>query len=159
MKIESGANYLSAAQRAQATATKSDTSFQDLLAQETKKLSSPAANIKSKETDTYDFTHMSPSQLYDTVGGLIRSGKLNVDETSSLVGIMGASSPLSKVNYDGTANYTDAPVNVLAYLRAGVETAISRNEKSTAEGMQKAFDALSRLQGQTVDPKIQEISV
>lgn len=100
-----------------------------------------------ERSDQYDFTKVTAKQLHEQVNSLIKSGQMDLDESSSLLGFMGGS-PLDKVSYDGTAptSGTD-PFNAFTRIQDAITGVLSRNEKESAEGLQKAYDALARLQG------------
>jgi hypothetical protein len=105
------------------------------------------ARATQSSGDKFDFTSMTPTALHETVGSLIRSGKLDLDETTGLVGMMNPSSPLNRVNYDGLpAAASNAPVNVLDQLQDGIAAALARNEIDTARSLQLASQALARYQ-------------
>lgn len=109
--------------------------------------SSFADVMAQSASDKFDFTNMTPTALHDTVGSLIRSGKLDLDETTGLVGMMNPSSPLNKVSYDGLpAAVAHAPINVLDQLQDGIAAALARNETDTARSLQLARQALARYQ-------------
>jgi len=95
-----------------------------------------------------DFTSMSRSVLRDTVNSLIKSGKLSLDDTTGLVGIMGPAVPV-----DGSAppaGYESQSINAFAALKAGIEGARSRNDPQNEAVLMRAFSALQRLQGTVV---------
>lgn len=101
-----------------------------------------------ERSEQYDFTKITAKQLHEKVGGLIRNGQMDLDESSSLLGFMG-SSPLDKVNYDGSAPNTGTdPFNAFTRIQDAIAAVLSRNETKSAEGLQKAYDALTRFQGQ-----------
>lgn len=94
----------------------------------------------------YDFTHMLRNELLETLNGLIHSGDLTLDDTTSRLGFMG-SSPLLKVDYDGLPlENGDVPMNVFEHIKASLEGALSRNETGSVEGLQRAAAALARFQ-------------
>lgn len=132
-------NALSTAQHSSApvrNAAPAASSFTDVMAQ-----------TAQSASDKFDFTNMTPTALHDTVGSLIRSGKLDLDETTGLVGMMNPTSPLNKVNYDGLpASSSNAPINVLDRLQDGIAAALARNETDTARSLQLARQALARYQ-------------
>jgi hypothetical protein len=122
--------------------------------------SAPASNPSSPragEADraaggvsTYDFTNMSPAQMQQTINGLIRSGKMSFDDSSSLVGMIptalawaGGGTP-SAVELDSARN---TPIDFLATLQAGIAGAQSRGDTHNAETLTRAFEVLRSLQG------------
>lgn len=95
---------------------------------------------------SYDFRNMTPRQLQGTMNDLIKSGKMSLDESSALVGMIPTA--LSKVNYDGqTPTEYEQPSNFIARLQDGIEFAKSRNDVANMESFTKALDALQKLQG------------
>jgi hypothetical protein len=122
--------------------------------------SAPASNPSSPgagEADraaggisTYDFTNVSPAQMQQTINGLIRSGKMSFDDSSSLVGMIptalawaGGGMP-SAAQLDSARN---TPINFLATLQAGIAGAQSRGDTHNAETLTRAFEVLRSLQG------------
>lgn len=152
MKVESGATTLFNSQRTQANAGKSadqSSAFAAIMAEKLQAVAGNAASDKTSESDEskkYDFTHISRNELFETVNGLIRSGDLTLDDTGSLLGMMGTS-PLLKVDYDGLPiEGGDTPMNVFTRIQEGIEGALSRNETGSVEGLQRAAAALARFQ-------------
>jgi len=97
-----------------------------------------------------DFTSMSRSVLRDTVNSLIKSGKLSLDDTTGLVGIMG---PAVTTTVDGSAppaGYESQSINAFAELKAGIEGARSRNDLQNEAVLMRTLSALQRLQGMVV---------
>ena len=104
------------------------------------------ANSETGSGDTYDFSNMSPQQLLQTMNELIKSGKLSVDETSALIGLI--PSAVSKVQYDGEmpAAYYE-PTNFFAKLQQAMAyDKYSHNDQGVIYD-QKALAALERFQG------------
>lgn len=156
MKVDSGFAHSVIGlrgQRSTVEATKESTSdsFSKILAEQSQRSSeSKGESANLKEDDKLDFTNMTPSKLHETVGWLTRTGQMDLDESSALVGMMSSSSPLSKVNYDGLPfDYSDSPVNFFEKIQNSISGARSRNEQSSVEGLQRAATALSRFQGYT----------
>lgn len=96
--------------------------------------------------ETYDFSNMSPQQLLQTMNDLIKAGKMTVDETSSLIGLIPTA--ISKVQYDGEvpAAYYE-PTNFFAKLQQAMAyDEYSHNEQGVIYD-RKALAALERFQG------------
>jgi hypothetical protein len=153
MKIETGAAHLFNSQPTQANTAKNanqSSSFAAIMAEKLQQTTA-SSTTAAKTTETsgagkYDFTNISRNELLETVNGLIGSGHLTLDDTSSLLGMMG-SSPLQKVNYDGKPlEGGDIPMNVFARIQEGIEGARSRNETSSIAGLQRAAEALAQFQ-------------
>lgn len=151
MKVETGANTLFDSQRTQANAGKTagpSASFAAIMAERLQAAAGSMASDKAGDTrdaERYDFTHMSRNELLEKVNGLIRTGDLALDDTTSLLGMMG-SSPLLKVNYDGKpVEGGDVPMNVFTRIREGIEGARSRNETDSIAGLQRAAEALMKF--------------
>lgn len=101
--------------------------------------------------DPYDFTNVTAKQLHEKVGSLIQSGQMDLGDSSSLLGFMGGS-PLDMVNYDGTSpGLGAAPFNAFTRIQEAIAGVLSRNEKESAESLQKAYNALAQLQGQSAN--------
>ncbi|MCI4235513.1 hypothetical protein F6X50_03685 [Dickeya dianthicola] len=157
MKIDSGEYSLLVNQRSQAnnaTRRPEETSaFAALLAANIS-ASSPASQpttVSSAQAESYDFTRMTPTALHESVNRLVRSGQLDLDQTTPLVGMMGATD-LSDAGVTGAASlaYSEQPMNVFNNLQENMAVAISRNDHQSADGLQRTIDALRRLQGQSV---------
>lgn len=156
MKVETGATNLFSSQSTQTHASRNtgqSSSFASILAQKLQTASGTAASGTTGESDVskqYDFTQMSRNELLETVNGLIHSGDLTLDDTTSLLGFMG-SSPLLKVDYDGLPlENGDEPMNVFEHIEASMEGARSRNETDSVAGLQRAVDALMKFQKSNV---------
>lgn len=156
MKVETGATNLFNHPNMQTQAGKNAgqaTSFASILAEKLQATTGKDISAKANTSDTskqYDFTHISRNELLETVNGLIKSGDLTLDDTTSLLGMMG-SSPLLKVNYDGKAlEGGDTPMNVFARIQDGIDGARSRNETGSVAGLQRAAEALTRFHKPTL---------
>lgn len=151
MKVESGTNYLNTNQRTQISSNKVNAPFADFMTQEAKDAAAtPSTKAQSSKVDTYDFTSMTPREIHEAMSKLIRSGQMDIDQSTAMLGLTSSLSPLSRVNYDGTAPYSDAPINVFAALQKNFEAQMSRNEIVGAGYTKKAIDALTSLQGTPV---------
>ncbi|UAY98283.1 hypothetical protein [Dickeya dadantii] len=157
MKIDSEEYNLLVNQRSQADnatrRTEETSAFAALLAANIN-ASSPTSQpvtASSAQADTYDFTRMTPTALHESVNRLIRSGQLDLDQTTPLVGMMG-STELSNAGVMGTSalTYSEQPMNVFNNLQQNMAVALSRNDSQSADGLQRTIDALRRLQGQTI---------
>ncbi|MEI7221690.1 hypothetical protein [Pectobacterium carotovorum] len=96
-------------------------------------------------TTRYDFTRISPAELYDTVEGLVSSGRLGREEGSALLGFV--SSPRAEGGSIPPSNVFQ-PINVFDTIQQGVAGASSRSEVQNTESLQRAAEALNRFQGQ-----------
>ncbi|QWT40790.1 hypothetical protein [Dickeya dadantii] len=157
MKIDSEEYNLLVNQRSQANnatrRTEETSAFAALLAANIN-ASSPTSQpvtASSAQADTYDFTRMTPTALHESVNRLIRNGQLDLDQTTPLVGMMGATE-LSNAGVTGTSAlaYSEQPMNVFNNLQLNMDVALSRNDRQSADDLQRTIDALRRLQGQTV---------
>lgn len=105
-----------------------------------------AEDAGAAEGETYVFSNMSPQQLLQTMNELIKTGKMTVDETSSLIGLIPTA--ISKVQYDGEvpAAYYE-PTNFFAKLQQAMAyDEYSHNEQGVIYD-RKALAALERFQG------------
>jgi hypothetical protein len=106
---------------------------------------------------TYDFSSMSPSQMRSTVNDLIRSGKMTLDESSPLLGMMGPPASLWAGSGSPPAEayrMDDQPIDAFAKLKAGINGAQSTGDSRNVEALGKTLDALLRLQGTTASVDI-----
>lgn len=104
------------------------------------------ATESAKDSKTYDFSNMSPQQLLQTMNKLIKAGKMPVDESSSLVGLIPIA--ISKAQYDSqvSAAYY-APTNIFEKLQQAMAyDEYSHNEQALIYD-RKALAALGRFQG------------
>lgn len=108
----------------------------------------PNSEQTSGEITSHDFTNMTPKQLLETVNTLIKTGKMSLDESSSLVPIMGAAAPLGKIAVDGGSPYApDKPIDVLAMLQQSIAFNKSVGNSAGVLYDEKAYSALHKLQG------------
>ena len=115
--------------------------------------SSPSAGTADQAAggvSTYDFTNMSPAQMQGTMNGLIRSGRMSFDDSSSLVGMIptalawaGGGTP-SAEELDSARN---TPMDFLATLQAGIADAQWRGDTRNAETLTRTLEVLQSLQG------------
>lgn len=106
---------------------------------------SPSASSAAPTTSTFDFTNMTRSELRDTVNALIKSGRMTLDESTGLVGIMGPA--ITTSGAAASSSYDQQRVDAFAMLRMGIDGAKSRNEDRSAASYSLALNALQRLQG------------
>ncbi|MFT4117745.1 hypothetical protein [Bradyrhizobium sp.] len=100
------------------------------------------------KSSALDFTSMSRSDLRDTVNSLIKSGKLSLDDTTGLVGMMGpAVSTQSGQSGASTATYESSPFDTLSALRTAVDNSNARNDDASAASFMRSLTALQQLQG------------
>ena len=107
--------------------------------------STGSATENDGDSYLYDFSNMSPQQLLQTMNKLITSGKMSLDESSSLVGLIPTA--LSKANFDGQppAEYYK-PANIFSKLEEAIAyDKHNHNETGVLYG-QKAIAALQRFQ-------------
>jgi len=147
MSISIGQNFNSINQFPQISKPKGNGSgtapFAEALAKSQKAAGSSAT---ADGAGKYDFTNMTPRTMLETMNGLIRDGKMTLDESTSLMAMI--PSPLSKVNYDGNMPESfDQPWNFLTKIQDGITGALSRNEGASAYRLQQTYDMLVRLQG------------
>ena len=102
----------------------------------------------SSTTGTFDFTSMSRSDLRDTVNSLIKSGKLSLDDTTGLVGMMGpAATTYAGQGGSSAAAYEGSPFDALSALRTAIDGANSRHDDKSAAVFSRTLSALQQLQG------------
>ncbi len=104
------------------------------------------ATESAKSDETYDFSNMSPQHLLQTVNDLIKAGKMTVDESSSLIGLIPIA--INNAQNDGqvSAAYY-APTNIFEKLQQAMAyDEYSHNEQAVIYD-RKALAALERFQG------------
>jgi hypothetical protein len=126
--------------------------------QKAESASSAAVANAGTGVSTYDFSSMSPAQMRSTVNDLIRSGKMTLDESGPLLGMM--SPPASRWAGSGSPSADEAnrmdnqPIDAFATLQAGITGAQSRGDRRNVEVLGRTLDALLRLQGTTASVDI-----
>jgi len=120
--------------------------------QEGQDTATSTASPEASGTRRYDFSNVSPGELREAVNRLIRSGDLDLHETSSLLGIMAP--PEARLRVDGTplakaeGEQIDAtPIDVFAKLREGIAGARWRHDDASEAALAQAMAALQRVQG------------
>lgn len=103
-------------------------------------------NSSSSSGRNNDFTDITPDDLLETVNGLIRDGQMDLDETSSLVGLMGNSALSNVDGATSSSTSSQMPFDVFATIQERIAGARSRNEAETVANLQEATDALLRFQ-------------
>jgi hypothetical protein len=98
-------------------------------------------------TQNYDFSDMTPKQMLATVNNLIKNGKMTVDESSSLVGLMPIPDALRIANHESPRDESNTPVDFISRLKQEISyDQYSHNASGVGYG-DKALDALSRIMG------------
>jgi hypothetical protein len=105
----------------------------------------PAAQAGSG-VSTYDFTNMTPANMLTTVNSLIKSGQMSLDESSSLVGMMGLAGA-SPQSFGLAPNAANQPMDFMSSLRRMLSYDQSMSNASGVVYDNKALSALERLQG------------
>lgn len=101
----------------------------------------------SAGVSTFDFSNTTPAKLRDTVNSLISSGRMSLDESTGLVGMMGPAVTSWAGAGIAPANSDDRPLDALASLRDGIEGAKSRHDDTNLAVLTRTLAALERLQG------------
>jgi hypothetical protein len=102
---------------------------------------------ESKSGGAYDFTHISPNAMLKTINSLIKSGRMSLDESSSLVALMPISPLTNASGGIGVPDAADQPMNFLAALKELMAFNKSIHNDAAVAYDQKALSALERLQG------------
>lgn len=92
-------------------------------------------------TKTYDFSNMSPEHLLGTINDLIKSGKMSLDETSSLIALI----PSSTLN-NGNPEAFYTPTNFYKSLQDLMGYSKATQNQPAVEYAEKAIAALKRFQ-------------
>ena len=91
-----------------------------------------------------DFTKMTNQQMRDWINGQIRSGKMTLDESSSLIGLTMDSPVGSNALSSGNSN----SINFLQKIQDGLDGAKSRNDVASQQTLETAMGLLQKHQGQ-----------
>lgn len=103
----------------------------------------PSDNQKSDGIKQYDFTNMTRGQLRETVNNLIKNGEMSLDESSSLVFMMGPKLTESGNLIDASNEKVDA----FALLKQSIAYNQSIGNSAAAFYDNNALNALERFQG------------
>ncbi len=127
---------------ATATSAASAASFTDKAT-----ISQAARDRAAEETEgagAYDFTNVRPSDVLGIVNSLLKSGKIPLDESSSLLSFV----PLTELNAAmGKPGIANEPINLFSGLKASIVFNQSIDNDEAVIYDQKALSALERLQG------------
>lgn len=153
MEIQSYSNYTGLTSISNASRQRQECAGS--WAEETVFAASPADNVtisqaaqqrlaaETQDDSGYDFTHIAPNDVLNSINGLIKSGKMSVDESSALM----ASVPLTELNAAmGKTGAANKPINLYSSLEKLIAFNKSIHNDSGAIYAQKAFSALERLQ-------------
>lgn len=91
-----------------------------------------------------DFTNMSRSNMRETVNNLIKSGQMNLDESSSLLGLM-SNTPLDRANAN-TQNRDTQPIDFIATLKHNISYNQSIGNEEGVKYGNLSLNALEKLQ-------------
>lgn len=105
----------------------------------------PSDNQETESIKKYDFTNMTRGQLRETVNNLIKNGEMSLDESSSLVLMMGPKITVSGNSIDAS----DEKVDAFALLKQSIEFNQSIGNSAAVMYDNKALSALERFQGKT----------
>ena len=112
--------------------------------------SSASGNGTSSGVSSYDFTNMSPAKMQDTMNDLIKIGKMSLDDSSSLVGMIPTALSWAGSGTPSSASLDQARsqhVDFLETLSAGITGAKSRGDTQNAESLTRTLNVLQDLQG------------
>ncbi|MEI7238175.1 hypothetical protein WCU73_05410 [Pectobacterium brasiliense] len=144
MKVESAESSVFASQQVMAKRS-TEHAEKAALSEQLQSYQAGSSVVPAGETTRYDFTRISPAELYETVEGLVSSGRLGREEGSALLGFI--ASPRENVGSVPPSNVFQ-PINVFDTIQQGVAGASSRSEVQNTESLQRAAEALNRFQGQ-----------
>ncbi|MBA0168585.1 MULTISPECIES: hypothetical protein [Pectobacterium] len=144
MKIEAAESSVFASQQVMAKRS-TEHAEKAALSEQLQSYQAGSGAVPAGETTRYDFTRISPAELYETVEGLVSSGRMGREEGSALLGLI--SSPRENVGSVPPSNVFQ-PINVFDTIQQGVAGASSRSEVQNTESLQRAAEALNRFQGQ-----------
>ncbi|PKX82618.1 hypothetical protein A0G02_12795 [Pectobacterium peruviense] len=144
MKVEAAESSVFASQQVMAKRS-TEHAEKVALSEQLQSYQAGSGAVPAGETTRYDFTRISPAELYETVGSLVSSGQLGREEGSALLGFI--SSPPTEGGSIPPSNVFQ-PINVFDTIQQGVAGASSRSEVQNTESLQRAAEALNRFQGQ-----------
>lgn len=148
MNIERATNSDQFHQRVQANCQASR-AFAAMLAEKASSARNAAPAAPTLGFKIYDFSNMAPQDMKRAINGLLKSGLMSFDESTSLIGTIPA--PLSKVVADGgVPDAFNQPMNFFTTIQEGIDGALARNEETSAAYLGCALQALIRLQGKPV---------
>lgn len=138
MNIDSTTNSELFHQRVQAN-SQASRAFAAMLAEKAFHAGNAAAAGTTQGFTTYDFSNIAPQDLKSAINRLLKSGRMSFDESTSLIGTM-----------PSLPDAVDQPINFFTTIQERIDGALSRNEKTSAEYLTCALQALIRLQGKPV---------
>jgi hypothetical protein len=108
------------------------------------------ATEETKGDDAYDFANIAPDDLLGTLNSLIKSGKMSLDESTSLLPFVPHPGLNAAMSGSGTPDTASQPIN----LFSGLEKMIAYNKSIHNDAAviygHKALSALERLQGTAI---------
>ncbi|WP_406642309.1 hypothetical protein [Pectobacterium brasiliense] len=143
MKVEAAESSVFASQQVMAKRS-TEHAEKAALSEQLQSYQAGSGAVPVGQTTRYDFTRISPAELYETVEGLVSSGRLGREEGSALLGFI--ASPRENVGSVPPSNVFQ-PINVFDTIQQGVAGASSRSEVQNTESLQRAAEALNRFQG------------
>ncbi|KFX03992.1 hypothetical protein KP22_14140 [Pectobacterium betavasculorum] len=144
MKVEAAESSVFASQQVMAKRS-TDHAEKAELSEQLQSYQAGSGVVPAGQTTRYDFTRISPAELYETVDSLVSSGQLGREEGSALLSFI--SSPRTESGSVPPSNVFQ-PINVFDTIQQGVAGASSRSEVQNTESLQRAAEALNRFQGQ-----------
>ncbi|MEQ9898452.1 hypothetical protein ABRP59_02305 [Pectobacterium punjabense] len=144
MKVEAAESSVFASQQVMAKRS-TEHAEKVALSEQLQSYQAGSGAVPAGQTTRYDFTRISPAELYETVGSLVSSGQLGRENGSALLGFI--SSPRANIGSVPPSNVFQ-PINVFDTIQQGVAGASSRSEVQNTESLQRAAEALNRFQGQ-----------
>ncbi len=102
-----------------------------------------SSDTTSDGVTKYDFTNITRGDLLSTVNNLIKSGQMSLDESSSLVLLMGPKIGLDGSNIDAS----DEKVDVFSALKQSIAFNNYTGNTTASEYDMKALNFLQKLQG------------
>ena len=140
MRIEAGATYPAANQRASAANQNrsTDTSFSAVLAS-----TASSAPI----TAPADFSSMTRQDLRDWTNGQIRSGQMSLDDSRAFMAMSMKIPVASGLTGEPPAANDSTRYDFTQKARAGIEGATARNDAATLKMLQSAMSIMQRQAG------------
>lgn len=138
MNIDSTTNSELFHQRVQAH-SQASRAFAAMLAEKASHAGNADAAGTAQDFKIYDFSNIAPRDLKSAISRLLKSGQMSFDESTSLIGMM-----------PSLPDVVDQPMNFFTTIQEGIDGALARNEKTSAEYLNCALQALIRLQGRPV---------
>lgn len=104
----------------------------------------PYSQPASPATPSYDFTHMSLSELRTTINDMIKKGQLSFDDSTALVTL--AIPPMQVNQSEQAPENSNQPINILSSLQTLIDGNKYRGQYKNAQATEKTLKIIELYQ-------------